>query len=66
MKILLAAKDAFAKKFGCGDMSLPRNVVLVGWSAADEAWFVTPHSVSESKVFRERVPVTLGLSLIHI
>lgn len=66
MKILLAAKDAFAKKFGCGDMSLPRNVVLVGWSAADEAWFVTPHSVSESGVFRERVPVTLGFLGAHV
>lgn len=59
LKISLETVDVFAQRFRCGDVSLPRNVLLVGWSVTEESWFVAPGSASEDHVYRLRVPVTL-------
>jgi hypothetical protein len=51
--------EGFARKFGCEIASLPRNVVLAGWSAADDRWYCGPASSYATESFN-RVPPTLG------
>jgi Glycosyl transferase family 90 len=49
--------DHFAKKFTCEVSMLPRNVVVVGWSAEDDSWLCGPNSHSRTSHFA-RVSIT--------
>ena len=56
----LASIEEFGRRFSCEVSTLPHNVVLLGWSAADGGWTCAPERNSRTQSFGERVPATLG------
>jgi hypothetical protein len=65
-QIELVSRQAFAGQFACEVRTLPNNVVLAGWSAADGRWRISPAQAAGSSVFRDRVPPTLHFLSVQV
>ena len=55
----------FERRFACGPVSLPGNVVQLGWAAEDRAWYCSPEGNCRSPSF-PRVPPTVGFFDRHV
>ena len=51
--------ECFDKQFHCGPMTLPRNVVLLGWSPYEKKWQCAPDNVERDGALNLQLPATL-------
>ena len=58
--------DRFAAHFACQITGLPEDVMLLGWSAEDQAWFCAPEAITRTPVFQHRIPPTLHFLTSHV
>src|SRR3981189_144489 len=56
----LVSLHEFGQRFGCEVVTLPGNVVALGWSANDGVWSCGPERNSRTPCYAERVFGTLG------
>ena len=55
----LMSRGEFARRFDADAGSLPRNVCLVGWSAAEQRWCASPERIVADPTWNARVVPTL-------
>jgi hypothetical protein len=63
--INVVSAEAFGQRFGCGAAPLPGNVVMLGWSAEDDAWYCGPERNTRTPSFSRIVP-TVGFLREHV
>jgi hypothetical protein len=60
IKASIGSIDLFEREFSCKIATLPRNVMLLGWSAKRKLWFCAPETIIKNPTFNDRFPATLN------
>lgn len=62
----LVSVAQFTRKFACDIVTLPDNIVLLGWSDDEARWLCAPEGVARDWAFVTRVPATLAFLRQHV
>ena len=66
IKVSVGTVDLFEREFACKIATLPKNVMLLGWSAKAKSWLCAPETIIQNSTFNDRFPATLNFLTHHV